>query len=70
MSPYDVITFNHANLKRPVNIVRGTIAGFHWSEKAAANCIYTTGGIFPVIESEEEIKQLIQQAVTPPKENT
>ena len=67
MSPYRVLTFNHANLKRPVHIVVGTIAGYHWSDKAAAVCVYTTGGVFPVLESEEEIKTMIQQTAAEPQ---
>lgn len=60
MQHYRRLVFQHANLKRPVHIVAGTIAGYHWSEPTQCNVIYTTAGIFPVEESLEEIDQKIE----------
>lgn len=60
MSHYRKIVFHHANLNRPVHIVAGTIAGYHYSEPTKCNIIYTTAGIFPVSETLEEIDQKIE----------
>ncbi len=57
---YKKLTFNHANLKRPVSIVAGTIAAWHWSEANACMLIYTTAGILPVSETDEEISEKIE----------
>lgn len=58
---YRVITFEHANLKRPLKLVAGTIVGFHWSEPSKANVIYTAGGLtYPVTETLEQIEEKIK----------
>ena len=59
---YRTVTFNHANTKRPVHVVAGTLAYYMWSEPVKAVVVYTTGGgAFPVTETLEEIDQLINQ---------
>ncbi len=55
MIRFEKVVLSHANLKRPVHIVAGTIAGYHWSEASKATHVYTTGGIFPVEETPEQI---------------
>lgn len=59
MTSYQTLKFQHANLNRPVFIVRGTIAGFHWSDQGKATYVYTTGGIFPVSNSVEDVDKII-----------
>lgn len=62
---FTVLTFTHANLKRPVEVVAGTISFYLYSDKAKANCIFTTGGnIIPVEESLETLKEKIQNLNT------
>lgn len=61
MSQYEVITFTHANLARPVKIVAGTVSGFHYSETVKATVVYTTGGVFPVVETVEEVERRFNQ---------
>lgn len=64
MSQYQTLKFHHANLNRPVFIVRGTIAGFHWSDQGKATYVYTTGGIFPVANSVEDVDKIINNLHT------
>lgn len=59
MTHYKRLTFQHANLNRPVRIIAGTIAGYHFSEPTKCNVIYTTAGVFPVSETLEQIDQMI-----------
>lgn len=63
---YKIITLTHANLKRPVELLLGAIAGWHYSETYKATNVYTVGGIFPVAESIDNIKQAIKQALAQP----
>ena len=59
---YKVVAFTHANLKRPVNVVAGTLSYFLWSDQVKAMIIFKTGGgQFPVSETEDEIKEKINQ---------
>ena len=64
MLHYEKVVLNHANLKRPVHIVLGTIAGYHWSDSSAATHVYTTAGVFPAVEKPEEIDEIINRLVT------
>lgn len=67
---YRVLVFKHANLKRDVSIVAGTIAGWHYSDASKCTYIYTIAGIFPVLETEAEINRLLDKAVTKSDEET
>lgn len=57
---FQKVVLSHANLNKPVHLVMGTIAGYHWSDKSKATHVYTTGGIFPVTEKPEEIDEIIK----------
>jgi uncharacterized membrane protein len=57
---YKKLTFQHANLKRPVSVVAGTISMWHWSEPTKSMIVYTTGGIIPVEETDEQITQMVE----------
>jgi hypothetical protein len=59
MTQYRRVTFNHANLKRPVQVLIGTIAGYHWSDATASTHVYTTAGVFPVSETPDQVSVLI-----------
>lgn len=65
MTQYKTLTFNHANLKKPIYLVLGTIAGFHHSETTQSTHIYTTGGIFPVVETPEQVISLFNELNSP-----
>ncbi len=56
---YEKVLLNHANLKRPVHIVAGTIAFWHFAESTQCTHIYTTAGILPVVESPEQIDEIL-----------
>ncbi len=61
-----VITLTHANLKRPLYVLPANIGAFHWNEATACVIIYTGKEIiFPVLESVEEIKAMIEQQNAP-----
>ena len=62
MTQYKRVTLNHALLKKPVYILLGTIAGYHYSDASKAVHVYTTAGVFPVNETEQAIGQLIDEA--------
>jgi len=58
------IELTHANLTeagKPVNVKArvGAIGGHHYSEKAACTYLYTIAGVFPVLETSEQITDLI-----------
>ncbi len=58
---YQVLVFTHANLKRPVHVVAGTISHYLYSETAKATALYTTGGgIIAVQETVEDIDQRLK----------
>jgi len=57
---YKQLVFHHANLNRQVTIVAGTISAYHWSDNVKATLVYTTGGVFPVSESETQVKEKIE----------
>ncbi len=61
MNRFERVVFNHANLKRPVHIVAGTIAGWHFSESTQSTHVYTIGGVFPVSESPDQIDQVMRE---------
>lgn len=65
MSPYKRIALNHANLKVPLKLLQGTIAGYHISETTKTTHVYTTAGIFPAVETPEQIDALIDQLNAP-----
>jgi hypothetical protein len=67
MSPYKTVALNHANLQRPIHVVIGTIAAFHYAPATQSTHVYTTGGVFPVIESPEQIDNLLFKLTTPTK---
>ena len=76
MTQYVPIKLTHAFLKEPdqktprfVTIIYGSISGFHRGQasdpsKVVVECthIYTTGGIFPVVETEEQVDNIIKTA--------
>lgn len=70
MIHYRALTFTHSNLKRPVKIIAGTIAGYHAVPATEATHIYTTGGIFPVSETPEQIDVIIEQLNSPQGKGT
>jgi hypothetical protein len=57
---YSVVVLQHANLNKPVSVVAGTIAMWHWSDTTKSTHVYTTGGVFPAKETPEEITKLIK----------
>lgn len=59
MKQFERIKLQHANLNREVFIVLGTIAGFHYSESNKCTHVYTTGGVFPAVETPEQIGKII-----------
>jgi hypothetical protein len=65
MIPYRKVTFRHANIRdskdqpMPLDIVFGTIAGWHWSDKSQSTHIYTTSGVFPVLETPAQVDQIL-----------
>lgn len=61
MTHYTSLELKHANLNRPVFILLGTIAGYHWSDASKSTHVYTTGGVFPVAESPEEVRNKINK---------
>ena len=64
-----LIKVTHANLSRPVWLVKELIAGFYYSEAHKATHIVSNGGaIFPALESEEELKALLSNNNDKPKE--
>lgn len=68
-SQYKQLTFQHANLKRPVKVILGTISSYLFSDKVASVCLFTTGGIIPVIETMEEVERVINAASAAQGEN-
>lgn len=78
MTQYVPIKFTHAFLKeddqktpRAVYLTLGAIAGYHKGRasdptKIVVECtqIYTIGGIFPVLETEEQVDMLIKSVHT------
>lgn len=65
MNHYRKVTFTHANLKRPVSVIAGTIAFWHWSEPVKATVVYTTAGALPVEETDEQITKMIESLNSP-----
>lgn len=61
MTAYKKLKLTHATLGRPVHIILGTVAGYHWSETTGSTHVYTPAGVFPAKESVEEIDGLIDQ---------
>lgn len=61
MNPYTPVVLSHANLQRPVRLILGTIAGYHWSDASKATHVYTTGGVFPVSETPEDIDKKLSE---------
>lgn len=61
MTHYRKVLLTHANLKKPLHLVAGTIAGYHHSDASQATHVYTTGGVFPVNETPEQIDQILGQ---------
>ncbi len=61
---YSRIVLTHANLKKPLNIVMGTIVAFYSSETDKCTHIFTTGGgVFPVVETIEQLNQLMDTTI-------
>lgn len=56
---YKRIVLMHANLKRPVHLILGSIAGYHESPANKCTHVYTNSGVFPAEESPEEINKKI-----------
>ena len=65
MTPYIRVQLSHATLNRPVFLLLGTISGFHWSEATKSTHVYTTGGVFPVSESPEQLEEKIDLLTNP-----
>jgi hypothetical protein len=42
----------------------GAIAGYHYAETTAATHVYTTGGVFPVVETVNKIDEIIKRLTT------
>lgn len=70
MIHYQKIQLMHANLKKPLHIVAGTVAGYHHSDKAACTLLYTNAGIFPVLETPEQIDAIIFNIKQPTGQET
>lgn len=78
MRDYLSLKFTHAFLKeddqvtpRPVFLTRGAIGGFHRGKasdpsKLVVECthVYTIAGIFPVVETEEQVSALMSNETT------
>lgn len=64
MSPYTPLFLTHANLGKAVRIIIGTMAGYHYSDSTQSTHVYTTGGVFPVLESVEEIDDMLKRLNT------
>lgn len=67
MTAYSRIKLKHALLKKDLYVIIGTIAGYHYSDASKATHVYTTAGVFPCEETDEQIGQLID-AKTAPKQ--
>lgn len=72
MNPYYPIKLHHANLKigdqpRPLHVVLGTVGGYYWSEPNAATLVFTSAGQFPVIETPDQIDEIIKNLTIPIK---
>lgn len=65
LNHYRKVVFTHANLKQPLHLVAGTIAGWHKAPTTGCTHLYTTGGIFPVDETPEQIDTIIEQLNRP-----
>lgn len=63
MTQYRRLHLTHANLQRKIHIILGTVAGYHdhKNDQGARmhTAVYTTAGIFPAVETPEEIDRLI-----------
>lgn len=65
MKHYQKIILTHANLKRPIHLVAGTIAGWHDVPTLGHRHVYTTAGIFPATETMEQIDSIIESLNSP-----
>jgi len=71
MTAYNRIKLKHALLKKDLFVVIGTIAGYHYSDASKATHVYTTAGIFPCEETNEQISALIdEKTATAPTADT
>lgn len=61
---YKRIVLTHANLKRPIHLVMGSIGGYHESPANKCTHVYTNSGVFPALETPEEIDKLIENETT------
>jgi hypothetical protein len=61
---FERIYLTHANLKRKVHVVAGTLAAYHYSEAVKATAVHTIAGVFPVVESPEEIDIMLDKLAT------
>lgn len=61
MTRYKQLKLTHANLNQELSIVIGTLAGYHYAETSKCTHVYTIAGIFPALESPEQIAGLIDQ---------
>lgn len=69
---YKKLRLSHANLKRPVHLILGTVSGYHDHKSPEGirlyTVVYTTAGMFPAEETIEEIDRLIDD-ITKEKDN-